>query len=329
MEKQSIWKKLTASREASLVIVLILLCVVVTIVNPSFMTWSNISEILKNNSVTLILTLGMLCVLLVGGIDISIASTVAFSGMSVGLMFKFGVLTNSFLGFIIAIAIGAVCGIVMGLLIGYGKIAPIIATMGGMYIFRALAYLVGDSQWAGADALGSFKNFALGSVLGINNCIWVTIICYIIFFVILKWTKFGRNIYAVGSNPEAAEISGINVKRVKLWVYTIMGILSGLCGALATSLYASAQPNMQQGKEMDVIAACVIGGVSMSGGRGSVFGALLGGLVLAVISKALPLVGINAIAQNTVKGVLIVVVIIVNVLTKRTLDKQTLERREM
>ena len=329
MEKQSIWKKLTASREASLVIVLILLCVVVTIVNPSFMTWSNISEILKNNSVTLILTLGMLCVLLVGGIDISIASTVAFSGMSVGLMFKFGVLTNSFLGFIIAIAIGAACGIVMGLLIGYGKIAPIIATMGGMYIFRALAYLVGDSQWAGADALGSFKNFALGSVLGINNCIWVTIICYIIFFIILKWTKFGRNIYAVGSNPEAAEISGINVKRVKLWVYTIMGILSGLCGALATSLYASAQPNMQQGKEMDVIAACVIGGVSMSGGRGSVFGALLGGLVLAVISKALPLVGINAIAQNTVKGVLIVVVIIVNVLTKRTLDKQTSERREM
>ena len=112
-------------------------------------------------------------------------------------------------------------------------------------------------------------------------------------------------------------------------MYTIMGVLSGLCGALATSIYASAQPNMQDGREMDVIAACVIGGVSMSGGRGSVFGALLGGLILAVISKALPLVGINAIAQNTVKGVLIVVVILVNVITKRTLDKQTLERREM
>lgn len=329
MKNKSIWKRLTASREASLVIVLVLLCIVITAINPSFMTWENISEILKNNVVTLILTLGMLCVLLVGGIDISIASTVAFSGMAVGLMFKFGVLTNTFLGFIIAIVIGAVCGVIMGLLIGYGKVAPIIATMGGMYIFRSLAYLIGDSQWAGADALGDFKNFALGSVLGINNCVWIVIFCYILFFVVLKWTKFGRNIYSVGSNVEAAEISGINVKRVKLYVYTIMGVLSGLCGALATSIYASAQPNMQDGREMDVIAACVIGGVSMSGGRGSVFGALLGGLILAVISKALPLVGINAIAQNTVKGVLIVVVILVNVITKRTLDKQTLERREM
>ena len=145
----------------------------------------------------------------------------------------------------------------------------------------------------------------------------------------LKWTKFGRNIYAVGSNAEAAEISGINVARVKLAVYTLMGFLSGLCGALAVSIYASAQPNMQQNKEMDVIAACVIGGVSMSGGRGSVGGALLGALILAIISKALPLIGIDAIAQNTVKGLIILVVIMLNVITKRMMDKKNLERREM
>ena len=108
-----------------------------------------------------------------------------------------------------------------------------------------------------------------------------------------------------------------------------MGILSGLCGALATSIYASAQPSMQKGKEMDVIAACVIGGVSMSGGKGSVPGALLGALILAVIGKALPLVGIDAIWQNTIKGVLIVAVIILNVITQRMLDRQNLERREM
>ena len=326
---KSFIKKITGSREASLVIVLVLLTVVVTILNPSFMTVNNIMEILKNNAVTMILTLGMLCVLLVGGIDISIASTLAFAGMAVGLMFKFGYLTSTLLGFIIAMAIGAVCGLVVGLVVGYGKVAPIIATMGGMYIFRALAYIIGNSQWAGAAALGTFKDFALGSVLGLNNCVWIVIICYVLFFIMLKWTKFGRNIYAVGSNPEAAEISGINVSNVKVAVYVIMGVLSGLCGALATSIYASAQPNMQEGKEMDVIAACVIGGVSMSGGKGSVGGALLGALILAVIGKALPLIGISATAQNTVKGILIVVVIIVNVLTSRTLEKQNLERREM
>lgn len=329
MKKESILKKITKSREASLVIVLVLLCLVVTIKNPAFMTVSNIMEILKNNAVTMVLALGMLCVLLIGGIDISIASTLAFSGMTVGLMFKFGHLTSTLLGFIIAILLGAVCGLLIGLVIGYGKVTPIIATMGFMYIFRGMAYIIGNSQWAGADALGDFKNFALEDIFGLNKVIAIVILCYIIFFIVLKWTKFGRNIYAVGSNEEAARISGINVARVKIYVYVIMGILSGLSGALATTVYASAQPNMQTGKEMDVIAACVIGGVSMSGGKGSVLGTLLGALVLAVISKALPLVGIDAIAQNTIKGVLIISVVILNVITQRAMDKTNLERREM
>lgn len=332
MEKKSIWKRITGSREASLVIVLILLCAAVSIKNPAFLSLNNVAEILKNNAVTMILALGMLCVLLIGGIDISIASTVAFSGMSVGLLFKFGYLNSTLLGFLLALAIGAICGLIIGLVIGKGNVTPIIATMGFMYIYRGLAYVIGNSQWAGADALGDFKNFALESYLGfgvINNVVMITIICYVIFFIVMKWTKFGRNIYAVGSNALAAEISGIHVARVKIAVYTIMGLLSGLCGALATTVYASAQPDMQTGKEMDVIAACVIGGVSMSGGKGSVAGALLGSLILAVISKALPLIGINSLAQNTVKGVLIVAVIILNVITKRMMDKSNLERREM
>ena len=332
MEKKSIWKRITDSREASLVIVLILLCAAVSIKNPAFLTLNNIAEILKNNAVTMILALGMLCVLLIGGIDISIASTLAFAGMSVGLLFKFGYLESTILGFLLALVIGAACGLIIGLVIGKGKVTPIIATMGFMYIYRGLASVVGNSQWAGADALGNFKNFALESYLGfgvINNVIMVTVICYVIFFIIMKWTKFGRSIYAVGSNAEAAEISGIHVARVKIAVYTIIGLLSGLCGALATTVYASAQPDMQTGKEMDVIAACVIGGVSMSGGKGRVAGALLGSLVLAVIAKALPLVGIDSLAQNTVKCVLIVVVIILNVITKRVMDRRNLEGREM
>lgn len=329
MEKKSLWKKITGSREASLVIVLVLLCIVVTIKSPAFLSAQNILDILKNNAVIMIMALGMLCVLLIGGIDISITSTLAFAGMTVGMMYKYDMLHSTFLGFLIASAMGALCGLLIGVIIAYGNVMPIIATLGFMYIYRGFAYLVAQDQWAGADALGTFKDFALGSVLGLNNTIVVTIIFYVIFFIVLKWTKFGRNIYAVGSNAEAAQISGINVAGVKTAVYVIMGTLAGFCGALATSVYASAQPNMQTSKEMDVIAACVIGGVSMSGGRGTVIGALLGGLVLSVISKALPLVGINALAQNTIKGVIIVVVIVLNVLTQRMMDKTNLEKREM
>lgn len=332
MDKKAFWKKITGSREVSLIVVLVVLCFLIQLKSPSFLSAQNVMEILKNNSIIMIMALGMLCVLLIGGIDISITSTLAFSGMTVGMLLKTGVIHSTLLGFIIAIAIGTACGLIIGLIISKGRVTPIIATMGFMYIFRGFAYLVANSQWAGADALGDFKNFALESYLGfgvINNVLMIVLVCYIVFFIMLKWTKFGRNIYAVGSNPEAAEISGINVSRVKLAVYTIMGFLAGLCGALATTIYASAQPNMQTGREMDVIAACVIGGVSMSGGRGSVGGALLGALILSIIAKALPLVGIDAIAQNTVKGAIILAVIVLNVITQRMMAKSSLERRAM
>ena len=145
----------------------------------------------------------------------------------------------------------------------------------------------------------------------------------------MKWTTFGRRIYAVGSNADAARVSGINVDRVLIEVYTIMGLLAGIAGALSVSIYASAQPNMQYGKEMDVIAACVIGGTSMNGGRGSVIGTFLGALFYAVLAKALPLVGLDSIWQNLIKGVVVLAVVLINVLTQRTMDRAALERREM
>lgn len=328
-DNKSILKKITASREASLVIVLIVLCVVISLRSPSFLTLKSITDMLKNNAVIMIMTLGMLNVLLIGGIDISIASTLAFSGMTVGMLLKYGKVENTFLLFLIAIGVGALCGLIVGLVIAKGKVLPIIATMGFMYIYRGLAYMISNSEWASAENLGDFKNFALGKFLGINNVILIMIICYIVFFIVMKWTKIGRMVYAVGSNREAAQISGINVSNVELMVYTVMGMLSGLCGALAVAVYSSAQPNMLYGKEMDVIAACVIGGVSMTGGRGSVAGAFLGSLILAIIAKALPLVGIDSLAQNTVKGLIILVVIILNVVTQRVMDKNNLKGREM
>ena len=332
MGKNSLIKRITGSREASLLLVLMGLCIIIQILSPSFLSAKALQDMVKNNAVIMIMALGMLCVLLIGGIDISITSTLAVSGMAVGMLLKYNVVHNTFLLFLIAILIGALCGAAIGLVVSRGKVLPIIATMGFMYIYRGFAYLIAKSQWASAENLGDFKNFALEKELGLgllNNVIVIVLVCYIIFFAVMKWSRTGRKIYAVGSNPEAAAISGINTMKIKLIVYTVMGMLSGLCGALSVAVYSSAQPNMLYGKEMDVIAACVIGGVSMSGGRGTVAGALLGSLILAVIAKALPLVGIDSIVQNTVKGVIILVVIILNVVAQRMMQKKNLKRREM
>lgn len=330
MEKKSFIKKITGSREALLAIILIILFAAITAVQPSFLTPKSLMDMLKNNAVTMVMSLGMLCVMLVGGIDISIMSTLALSGMSIGMLLKYEHISNTFLAFVIALAIGTACGFVIGLVISRADVPPIIATMGFMYVYRAMGYLVSNGgEWASAAALGTFKDFATTKILGINCVIWVIIVCYVFFFWFMKWTRTGRKIYAVGSNANAAEVSGINVKNIKLLVYAIMGFLAGLGGALQVSVYASAMPDMQQGGEMDVIAACVIGGVSMSGGRGSVLGALLGSLILATIAKALPLVGFDALWQNTIKGILILVVVVVNVVLQRVADRSALKGREM
>ena len=145
----------------------------------------------------------------------------------------------------------------------------------------------------------------------------------------MKWTRFGRRIYAVGSNPEAAAVSGININAIKFAVYSIAGAFAGLTGAMYTALYASAQSDMGMGMEMDVIAACVIGGVSLNGGQGSVVGVLLGALTMAVIGKALPLIGVSQFWQSAIKGLIILTAIIINVLTQRMMRKNALKEREI
>ena len=318
-------RKITGNHEVSLAIILVVLFLVVDILSGfKFHGIENIGDIFKNNALTLIMSLGMLCVLITGGIDISITGTLAFAGMTIGLLQKYNIIHNTILLFAIALAIGAACGFINGLIIAKGKVSPIICTLGAMYIYRGLAYVISNNQWASGEDVTSFSKF--GNSAGPYI---ILALAFVIYFVVMKWTPFGRKVYAIGSNREAARISGINVDRVEIAVYTLMGLLAGLAGALSVSIYGSAQPNMQTGKEMDVIAACVIGGVAMSGGRGTVVGTLLGGIFYAVVYKALPLVGLEAIWQNLIKGVIILGVVIINVLTQRAMNRQALARREI
>ena len=336
MKKKSLLKdsklgNFLRSRETSLLLVMILLVAVIEWRSGGkFLSGNVIYQLTQNYAYTAVLAFGMLLVLLIGGIDISIGATLALSGMATSLMMRDGLITNPVLAFGFSILVGSLCGLIIGVVIAKGKVIPIIATLGMQYIFRGLTYFISGTLWVSSDQmLEGYKKFALNSFLGINNLFWIVIVVFVLMVVFLKWSGFGRQIYAVGSNPDAATISGINIDRVKILVYTINGAIAGLAGAMYTSFYASAQGNMADGAEMDVIAACVIGGVSLNGGQGSAFGVLLGAITIAIIGKSLSLVGIDAFWQQALKGAIILAAVLINVLVQRSAARRALEGREI
>lgn len=331
LRKNSPLGELLRSRETSLLLVMVLLCVVIQWRSGGrFLTANVIAQLTQNYSYIGVLSFGMLLVLLIGGIDISVGATVALSGMSTCLLMRDGVITSPLVAYLFSIAVGAVCGLIIGLIIAKGKVIPIIATLGMQYIYRGLTYLVSGTLWVSSDKmLPGYKAFAQGSFLGINNLFWLVILVFAAAMIFLKWSGFGRQIYAVGSNESAAQISGIDIDRVKIVVYTINGALAGLTGAMFTSMYASAQGSMASGSEMDVIAACVIGGVSLNGGQGSAFGVLLGAITIAIISKSLSLVGIDAFWQQALKGAVILLAVLINAVVQRAAARRALEGRDI
>ncbi|NLJ90227.1 MAG: ABC transporter permease [Clostridiales bacterium] len=326
-------KKLINAREVSLFIVLILFGIFIQLRNPAFGTPKNINNMLINYSTTMVLAIGMMSVLLIGGIDISIGSILAFAGMVSALVIRDNPDTSVFVAIMIAVIVGGLCGLINGLVIAKGGVPPIIATMGSMNILRGLTYLVANNEWVAAYQINEgFKKFAMSKYLSfglINNLIFIAFVIALVAYCFLKYTRLGRKIYAVGNNAQAAEISGINISRIKILVYTLMGILAGLSGALWVSLYASAQGDMGMGIEMDVIAACVIGGVSLAGGRGSVVGVLLGAITIAMLGNGLPLIGVSQFSLDAIKGAIIVLTVILNVLLQRQKLKNSLRRREI
>lgn len=329
--KKSRVGELLRSRESSLLLVMVLLCAVIQWRSGGrFLSGTVITQLTQNYAYTMVLSFGMLLVLLIGGIDISIGATLALSGMSTCLLMRDGIITNPLLAFAFSTLVGLACGLVIGVVVAKGKVIPIIATLGMQYIYRGLTYFVSDTQWVPSDKmLAGYKAFAQGSFLGINNLFWIVLVLFAVAVVFLKWTGFGRQIYEVGSNAEAAKISGINIDRVKIIVYAINGAIAGLAGAMYTSMYATAQGNMANGAEMDVIAACVIGGVSLNGGQGSAFGVLLGAITIAIISKSLSLVGIDAFWQQALKGAIILLAVLINVVVQRNAARKALEGREI
>jgi rhamnose transport system permease protein len=274
------------------------------------------------------MAVGMLCVLLVGGIDISVGSTLALSGMASAMLMRDGILPNAFSAYLFSIGVGLVCGILVGVVIAKGGVLPIIASLGFMYVFRGLTFFISGGRWVGmVDLLDSFRGFSQGTTFAISNLLWMTLGVYVVLFVILKWTKLGRQIYAVGSSPDSAQVRGINISRVKIFVYALNGSIAGLGGAMFVGYYANAMSNMATGIELDVIAACVIGGVSLKGGQGTVPGVLIGALIMVVINRSLSLVGIDPFWQACLKGAVILAAVVANILIQRNATRRNLESR--
>ncbi|MDF2613174.1 MAG: transporter permease [Clostridia bacterium] len=323
-------RNISKFREAGLLAFIFILCIFIQFKNPSFLSLENINDLLTNTAILSILAVGMMMVLLTAGIDLSIGSTLALSGMTAALVVSNNPELSPIVAILIGVAVGTVCGLIVGFLVSILGVFPIIASLGMMNVFRGLTFMISGGKWVSAHQMSdSFKAIATSSVLGINTLIFIAIIIYIVFYYFISYTRTGRQIYAVGSNVASAKISGINTKKTLLLVYTLMGTLSGLAGVLWVSKFASAQGDTATGYELNVIAACVLGGVSVAGGYGKVSGLLVGALLLGILNNALPLINVSPFWQNAIQGVIILAAILMNALVKRHATKENLMRRKI
>ncbi|MER8723798.1 ribose ABC transporter permease [Mesorhizobium sp. M1027] len=297
----------TAIAALGMLPILILLAVGFQFINPRFFTQTNLLIVMQQSSINIVLAAGMTFVILTGGIDLSVGSILAASAM-VAVMVSL-VPVWGLLGVPAAILVGLGFGVINGLLIAYIKLPPFIVTLGSLTAVRGVARLLGqDTTVFNADL--PFDFIGNGSLFGIPWLVIIALAVVVLSWLVLKRTVLGTWIYAVGGNAEAARLTGIKVPLVLLFVYGVSGLLAGLGGAMsAARLYAANGLQLGQSYELDAIAAVILGGTSFVGGVGSIWGTLIGGLIIAVLSNGLILAGVSDIWQYIIKGLVIIVAV--------------------
>lgn len=301
-------------------IALFLLCLIIAIFSDRFMTVTNLWNVMRQISVNICIAVGMTLVIISAGIDLSVGSVLAFAGavtasfLSMGLELPF---FGVYLGFttlgaiLMGIAMGGVLGLVNGWVITYFKVQPFVATLAMLTIARGLTMLW--TQGYPISSLGApFAHLGTGWFLGVPIPVWIAAIVTVLAVFVMRKTRFGRYIYAIGGNERAARLSGIKVNQVKTLVYMLAGMLAAVGGILVTSRLDSAQPNAGMGYELDAIAAVVIGGTSLSGGRGLIMGTVLGAVIIGVLNNGLVLLGVSPFWQQVVKGMVILIAVIID-----------------
>lgn len=303
--------KLKENQNLGTILALIILMVFVSVLNPTFLQANNLMNLMRQLIINGFIALGMTFVILTGGIDLSVGSTLALTSAIFAGLLQNGV--NTGLAILITVGLGLVLGLINGLLITKGKLAPFIVTLATMTIFRGLTLVYTDGRpIAGPKDNFAFKFLEKGQFFGIPFQVILFILAFLLLWIILNKTTLGRKIYAVGGNEKASYISGINIDKVKICVYVVSSLMAVLSGLVLTSRLNSAQPTAGAAYEMDAIAAVVLGGTSMTGGSGSLTGTLIGILILGVLNNGLNLLGVSSFYQQIVKGIVILIAVLID-----------------
>ncbi|MFZ2636489.1 MAG: ABC transporter permease [Rectinemataceae bacterium] len=280
----------------------------------NFFTLTNISNIFRQQSMVAIAAAGATFVMITKGLDISVGSNLALSGVVFALYVQRG--GNIFVGLLLAVLCGAMVGLINGLLVEKARLNAVIATLGTMYAIRGVAYLVSDGKAIVSGLPPSFVDIGRGFIGIIPLPVVIMAVVYILFHFVLSRTLLGKYTYAIGGNRETAYLSGLPTRNVMITLFTITGALTGLSGVIMASRLGSGNPQIGQGFEFDVIIAVFLGGVSTSGGEGTMVGTLIGIMIVGVLSNGLNLLGVNPFFQYVIKGVILVVAVIVDMRLK-------------
>lgn len=308
-------RTLLLRREAGIFVMIVLFCLAVGVYKPQFLTLNSLRIILLLTPLILIVAMGQMLVLVARHVDLSVGSMLGFSAMVTGMMFKFMPEIWWPLGFVLAIGTGMILGLINGMLITLFRLPAIIVTLGTLNLYRGLTYIISDAKQIDRQFVpAALKAMSQTSpIFGIPWIIFMSLGIAALTYGFVMHTAVGRQIFALGSNPVAAPLRGINVTRVTLLVFALSGALSGLAGIMYASRWGFVNPsNTGAGFEFQVIAAVVIGGVSINGGSGSVLGVLLGVLLLGCVAAALPLLGIPGTTQNAIYGAVILVALLID-----------------
>lgn len=321
--------RLIPVRETILACAILVLLFLISSRFPGFVTPSNLANVFNDTAPLIILALGQMVVIITRCIDLSVAANLALTGMIVAMINVAMPDLPIPVIILIAISLGAIMGAMNGLLVWKLAIPPIVVTLGTMTIFRGLIFLISDGKWVNSHEMSAgFTGFPRTVLLGLPVLSWVAIIAIILFGIMMARTQFGRSIFAVGGNPHAAVYTGIDVGKTQFWAFVASGALAGLTGYLWVSRFAVAYVDIAGGFELEVVAACVIGGISIAGGIGSVGGAVLGAIFLGVVKNALPVVNISPFWQLAISGSAILIAVAFNARAGRAKGRIILKSAE-
>lgn len=312
-------KSISFMRQNMLIVVLVVFIVLLTLTTDKFLTSGNILNILRQISVKGIIALGMTAILLTGGIDLSAGAIVAFVTVMTGFVVRAGAgggIEHIILAVLVGILAGVAAGLVNGCVIALLNVPPFIATLGMTTVMRGVSLIATKGNVIGGFMDG-FSFIGKGYLFGIPFPIYILLLCAVLAAFVLRYTRFGKNCYALGGNLHAARVSGINVKKNLIGTYAFAGLLYGIAGIVLCSRLACGNPSAATSYELDAISSAVIGGVSLNGGVGSIGGTMLGAILLGVITNGMDLLKIDAYWQEVVQGLIIIVAVVIDVIKNK------------